>query len=171
MSVSVSDDPLDFDEFRAFCEALEADGLTRLSPRWGITKAALMRAVGRPQRVVKGSDTDSAAKLYRLADGAILWDVALYSQDGADGVPYFSDEFILSSPAIAERGRAIEQWLDANPDAYELFVPIRWARAPDRAREALRWLLAHEDRLAASPLAEMYADLRRELEASVGDAR
>lgn len=167
MADTPSEGPYTFDEFRAFIARLEAQGLARLAPRWGITKATLMRGFSRPEQVVTGVETDSEAKLYRLADGSSFWDIALYSEDGSEGIPYFSDDFLLAPAAIVERGRAIEDWLSANPDAYELFTPILWSAAPDRARAALDWLLANETRLMASPLAAMYADLKAKLDAAV----
>lgn len=163
------DVPLSFDAFRAFFDRLEATGLARFSPRWGITKAALLRGARRPLRSVRGFETDSVAELFERGDGEALWDVTICSEDGSEGIPYFTDEFLLASPEIVAEGRAIEAWLDANPDAYQLFVPISWSTAPKRAREALDWLLANEPRLVSSPLARICADLRRTLEAASGD--
>jgi len=159
----MTEQPKGFDAFRDYCDELQASGLHREAFRWGITKAALRRGAGRPVEELRDTETDTELKRYVLPDGAVLWDVSLRSPDGVDGTSYYTADFIFSSAEVAAQGRAIESWLDENPDAYDMFIPIRWSSAPDRAREALAWLEQNLARCMSSPLAPMYDDLRAEL--------
>ncbi len=164
----MSEDTRDFDALRAFCDELEASGLVSAPCRWGITKPAVLRGAGRPRREIHGSDTDSCFKEYALPDGSVAWDIALMSQDGVEGIPYYSESFLIASPALAERAESIDAWLRENPDAYELFTPILWSAAPERAAQALAWLSEHRARCMASPLRAEYEALEAELQAAVG---
>ncbi len=155
------------DEIRAFCDMLEAGGAQSFSPRWGITETALIRGAGRPVETIDGSDTDSRLTLYRLPDGDMLWVVHLHGPDDRDGVPWFTRDVILGSSAVIVRAKAIEDWLDQHPQAYDLFVPIRWSAAPDKARDARDWMDAHWTLLESSPLAALYRDLYAELTAAI----
>ncbi len=138
-----------FDAFRDYCDALEAGGLARGAFRWGITKAAVMRGLGRPAEEIRDTETDTVMKRHVLPDGGTLWDVDLHSPDLSDGIPYYSAYFILAPQALVQRGVAIDAWLDDNRDAYELFTRIKWSAAPDEARKALEWLQAHGERCFA----------------------
>lgn len=160
-------DARDFDALRALCDALVAQGLETAPCRWGITKSAILRDAGEPVREIVGSDTDSRLREYTLPGGEVGWDIQLMSQDGVEGIPYYSESFLIASPAVAARAHAIDAWLNENPDAYEVFTPIRWEAARERARDALAWLSEHQARCFASPLAAEYRALFARLQAVV----
>ncbi len=159
------------DDIRAFLDTLEASGLVRVPLQWGITESALLRDVpGGAVRRIEGSDTDTVLTEYHLADGSPLWRVHLRGPDDRDGVAWFTNDFMMGPPAVRDRAEAIEAWLRANPDAYDLFVPILWSAAPDAAREAKQWLSDNRARWDASPLAPMYRDLEAKIRAVLDEA-
>ncbi len=153
-----------FDEIRIFCDALKASGLEVVPFRWGITEGALVRDAGPPAETLVGTNTDSQLTRYDLGSGDTIWIVDLIGPNDRDGVALFEDRFALATPKPAAQGRAIEAWLDANRDAYDLFEPIQWSAAPERARTAHQWMEANWARLMDSPLKDsplkaLYLDL------------
>lgn len=158
------------DEIQAFIDHLKTNGLEVVGFRWGITEVALRRGAGRPVETIEGSDTDSKLHRYRLPDGSEFWDLTVMGPDDRDGVAWFTHSLTAAAPAIIEQGRKIEAWLDQNPDAYDLFIPIKWSAAPDRAKTALEWLNHNEHRWKPSPLAPLLEDLKAELIAATGGA-
>lgn len=168
MTQAPNDPDRSFDGLRAFCEQLKATGLESYRPRWGITDAAVLRDAGGPLRVIEGTDTDSRFAEHRRPDGSTVWKITLMSEDTpVEGIAYYSDHFLIASPVCVAEAKAIDAWLDAHPEAYELFVPIRWSAAPDEARKAKAWMDANRSLWEAGPLKAMYDDLYAELERAV----
>lgn len=168
----MDDDALPLDRFRAVFSELEREsGFARIRPQWGITETVLRRGAAPPERRLRGADTDSRADAFRRPDGAVLWSVEINGPDDVDGVPWFTERFLLAPAAVIAEAEAIESWLTANADAYELFAPIRWSAAPERARAAKTWMDTHRARLSASPLAPLFDDLERELRAAIDGDR
>ncbi len=157
------DDPdLDrsFSGLRAVIDWLRRDqGLCVVLLRWGITETALLWGAAPPVRRIEGAGTDSLFEEFRLATGEPYWRIALCSEDQSDGIPYFSDHFGLSTPAVSARAEAIEAWLRAHPHAYDLFEPVKWSAAPARAAAAKAWMEANRPLWESSPLRPVYEDL------------
>ncbi len=165
--MAIERERMSLEEIEALGETLKAQGLHRFVPRWGITGRLLLRGAGKPLRHIQGTDTDSELTEYQLEDGTTIWQMNVYGPDDIEGIAWFTDHHFLTSRALITRGEAIDDWLDRNRDAYEMFVPIKWSAAPDRARQAKIWLDQNRDRWAASPLAPIFLDLEAEIIAAI----